>query len=170
VKRFFKLGIVAALVALCAVPATAQSKWLFAGAQSQDNGKAAFEVGFSVPKILGVSSVGHAAVGNYAKLNWDLVKWFDASFFGIVDQVYLIAGPGVDYTTITPEDSPEAYLTGSGGFGLTKVVHRFKDKTGALGFDPGLAVFAGIKTYTPLPNTDTFRFTFHAGVAIQIGK
>lgn len=165
-------GAILALLSVFPAPAVSQTtaKWLFVNGQSNNNGKAAFEIGMSVPKILGVSSVGHAAIGNYARFNWDLVKWFDVRFFSIVDQVYIIAGPGVDYIEINPDDSPDSYLTGSAGFGLAKVVHRFKDKTGQLGFDPGLAIFGGIKTYTPLPQTEAFRFSFHLGIAIQITK
>lgn len=171
-KKYAILAAILACLALIPGLAVGQTgaKWVFANAQSNDDGKAVFEIGMSIPKIVGISSIGHAAIGNYARFNWDLVKWFDVDFFNVIDAVYIVGGPGLDYTEITPEDSPDSYITGSAGFGATKVIHRFKDKTGKLGFDPGLAIFGGIKTYTPLPDSDTYRFSFHLGIAIQVTK
>ena len=167
-RKFLTLAVMLVMVAGIA---NAQSKWVFGGATSKDDGKLAFEVGFSVPKIAGISSVGHAAIGDFAKLNWEVAKWLDVDFFGVVDQAYILLGPGVDYTAIDPNAGPQAYFELGGGFGLSKVIHTFKDKSGKLGFDPRLAVFAGVKTHTPLPGDDkTFRFSFHGGLAIQVGK
>lgn len=163
-----KLLTIALLIAACAVTASAQSKWVFAGVTSKDDGKVAVEVGFTVPKIAGISTISHAAIGDYAKLNWEAAKWFDVDFFGLVDQAYVLLGPGLDYTQIDETTGAQAYFEFGTGFGLTKVVHTFKDKTGKLGFDPKLALFVGAKALTPLPDRPTFRFTFHAGIAIQV--
>lgn len=152
-----KYIVLAAVALLCgsafAQEPTAQANNVgFAAFRSYEQGKYALSYGVATKISGNVGIVNYVDIGKYGKINADLAAFFNIGtspvWFG------LLAGPGVDFTTIDPTGSPVSYLTGSSGL-----------LVGYNGFLKGISglekfgVFAGVK----------YAFAFDGDAAFQNG-
>lgn len=165
--RLIKSTALIAIIALVVVMAgsamaqeTAPTQyWMFGGARFEDGGHKAVCVGMKLPKILGISNLVYADVGQNAHLDVTPTQWMKADFFGIIDYAFLFTGAVITWDDIRV-DNVHSTLGGVAGFGFWKVFHVSKS-----GVRSG--VWLAIKTLTPLPNQDKMRFMGAAGYAFN---